>query len=96
MLWIPGMTKNGTTVENPPRAIDERIEGIKGSVRDFVDKSEKRASEIKTRVISVKDEAMTRGNAVVEKATDFIQANPLKAVGLAFGIGYIGMRLFRR
>ena len=39
---------------------------------------------------------MTRGNAVVDKATDFIKANPLKAVGIAFGIGYVGMRLFRR
>jgi len=90
------MTKNDTTVENPPSAIGERIEGIKDSVRGFVDKGEKRAGEIKTRVIEVKDEAMTRGNAVVDKATDFIKANPLKAVGIAFGIGYVGMRLFRR
>jgi len=91
------MNKHGTTTtETGATRFEERVEGIKESVKGFVDKGEKRAGEIKTRVIEVKDEAMTRGNAVVDKATDFIKANPLKAVGIAFGIGYVGMRLFRR
>jgi len=28
--------------------------------------------------------------------TDLIKAHPLKAVGIAFGAGYLGMRLLRR
>jgi len=39
---------------------------------------------------------MDRGNMYVDRVTDMIKAHPLKAVGIAFGVGYVGMRLFRR
>lgn len=89
------MNKNGTTTTDQG-AIEGRIEGIKESVKGFVDKGEKRVDEIRTRVVEVKDEAVTRGNKILDQAVSFIKANPMKAVGLAFGFGYIGMRLFRR
>jgi ElaB/YqjD/DUF883 family membrane-anchored ribosome-binding protein len=44
----------------------------------------------------VKDQAMARGGQFMDQATSFIQANPLKSVAIAFGVGYIGMRIFRR
>jgi ElaB/YqjD/DUF883 family membrane-anchored ribosome-binding protein len=91
------MNKNGTTMgQGASGAIEDRIEGIKDSVKGLVEKGERRADEIKTRVIEVKDQAMTRGNAFVDRAADFVKANPIKAVSIAFGLGYIGMRLFRR
>jgi ElaB/YqjD/DUF883 family membrane-anchored ribosome-binding protein len=76
-------TRNGTT-STLGDSVDERIDSLKES-----------ASAIKNRVIDVKDQAMDRGNAVLDKSTDYIKANPLKSVAIAFGVGYIAMRLFR-
>jgi ElaB/YqjD/DUF883 family membrane-anchored ribosome-binding protein len=76
--------------------MDDKLGHIKESVKGLVDQGHEKVDQIKTRVIDVKDQAVTRGNAFLDRATDFIKANPLKAVGVAFGVGYIGMRLFRR
>jgi ElaB/YqjD/DUF883 family membrane-anchored ribosome-binding protein len=46
-------------------------------------------------VIEVKDQAMDRGSAFLDKGTDYIKSNPIKSVAIAFGIGYIAMRIFR-
>lgn len=90
------MNKNGTTtLSEETGAIEDRIEGIKETVKDFVGKGEKRFDEVKSRIIDVKDQAADKGSAFLDKAESFIKANPLKAVGIAFGIGYVGMRLFR-
>jgi ElaB/YqjD/DUF883 family membrane-anchored ribosome-binding protein len=72
------------------------MDAIKEGVRGLVDQGQQKVDEIKHRVVEVKDQAMSRGTQVVDRVTDFIKANPLKAVGIAFGAGYIGMRLFRR
>ena len=77
-------------------AVHDKLDSIKEKARGLVDQGQEKASEIKAKVIDVKDEAVTRGNVLLDKATDFIKANPMKAVGIAFGIGYIGMRLIRR
>ena len=73
--------------------LDNKLDSIKESVKGLVDEN---AQKIKNRVIDAKDQAMARGNMYVDRVTDAIRANPLKAVGIAFGVGYIGMRLFRR
>ena len=76
--------------------LDERIDSIKESVKGLVDKGEQKATAIKNRAIEVKDEAFSKGNAYLDQVTGYIKSNPLKAVGIAFGAGYVGMRLFRR
>jgi ElaB/YqjD/DUF883 family membrane-anchored ribosome-binding protein len=76
--------------------LDNKLDSIKESVKGLVDQGHEKVDAIKHRVVEVKDQAMTRGNDVLDKATDLIKANPFKAVGIAFGVGYIGMRLFRR
>jgi ElaB/YqjD/DUF883 family membrane-anchored ribosome-binding protein len=73
--------------------LDSKLDSIKDSVKGLVDENRQK---IKNRVIDAKDQAMARGNMYVDRVTDMIKANPLKAVGIAFGVGYIGMRLFRR
>ena len=89
--------RNGTDMgESSSRNLDERIGTIKESVKGFVDRGEERVGAIKERVLGVKDQAMTRGSAVLEQVTSFIKANPLKAVGIAFGLGFVTMRLLRR
>ncbi|MGE0401082.1 MAG: YqjD family protein [Kofleriaceae bacterium] len=87
-------TRNGTS-NTIGSSVDDRIEGIKDSVKNLVEQGEEKASAIKERVIEVKDQAMDRGNALLDKSTDYIKENPLKSVAIAFGIGYFAMRIFR-
>jgi len=84
-----GSSGNGNTM-------DDKLGSLKDSVKGLVDQGQEKVDQIKHKVIDVKDQAVTRGNAILDRTTDFIRANPLKAVGIAFGVGYIGMRLFRR
>ena len=72
------------------------LDAIKEGVKGLVDQGTQRVGEIKDKVVEVKDQAMSRGGAILDRTTDFIKANPLKSVAVAFGVGYVGMRLFRR
>jgi ElaB/YqjD/DUF883 family membrane-anchored ribosome-binding protein len=55
--------------------------------------------EIKTRAVEIKDEAIARGSDLIdrvagplsEQVAKEIQANPFKAVAIAFGLGYFGL-----
>lgn len=76
--------------------VDRKIDSLKDSVRDLVDQGQEKVSAIKDKVVDVKQQAVTKGSAYLDRTTDFIKANPIKAVAIAFGAGYIGMRLFRR
>lgn len=78
-----------TTTEQP-------LDSIKESVHRLVDQGQARATAIKNRVVSAKHTAVTKGTAYLDRTTDLIKAHPLKAIGIAFGVGYLGMRLFRR
>lgn len=87
-------TRNGTS-NTIGSSVDERIGSIKDSVKNLVEQGEEKANAIKERVIEVKDQAMDRGNAFLDRSTDFIKANPIKSVAIAFGVGYVLMRIFR-
>lgn len=76
--------------------LDQKIDNLKERARGIVDQGTEKVDHLKTKVVEVKDQAMAKGNAFIDGATDFIKSNPLKAVGIAFAVGYIGMRLFRR
>lgn len=86
------MNKNGTTKER----MDERIGSIRDSVKNLVDRGEQRAHALKSRVAEMTDSAKTRGGDAIDRTSDLIKAHPLKAIAIAFGLGYLGMRLFRR
>lgn len=75
---------------------DEKLDALKGAVKGLVDQGAQKIDEIKTKVVEVKDQAITRGSDMLDRATQMIKAHPLKSVALAFGAGYFGMRLFRR
>jgi ElaB/YqjD/DUF883 family membrane-anchored ribosome-binding protein len=75
---------------------DRGIDKLKDSVRGLVDQGHEKVQHAKERVVDAKDHAVSRGNEYLDKVTSFIKANPIKSVGIAFGAGYLGMRLFRR
>jgi ElaB/YqjD/DUF883 family membrane-anchored ribosome-binding protein len=87
-----GMTDANTTANK----IDEKIDSLRDGMKGLVDQGAQKVEAIKTKVSEVTDEAIHRSGDMVARMTDLIKAHPLKAVGLAFGAGYLGMRLFRR
>jgi ElaB/YqjD/DUF883 family membrane-anchored ribosome-binding protein len=85
---MPGSTTHTT--------VDQKVDTIKDAVKGLVDQGREKVEATKVRVIEVKDQAFSKGNAMLDRATEMIKAHPFRAVGIAFGAGYIGMRLFRR
>jgi ElaB/YqjD/DUF883 family membrane-anchored ribosome-binding protein len=91
------MNKNGMTdVGSSTRAVDEKLDSIKDSVKGLVDDGAKRVDALKSRVVEAKDQVIHRGGELLDRTASLIKAHPLKAVGVAFAAGYLGMRLFRR
>ena len=76
--------------------IDQKIDELRDRARGFVDQGSERVDRIKSRVADARERARSKGSALLERTTDMIKAHPLKAVGIACGVGYLGMRLFRR
>lgn len=85
------MNKNGMA-----DAADDKIDSLKDTVKGIVDQGAHTVDAVKSRVVDIKDQAFTRGEDLLGRVSDMVKANPLKAVAIAFGAGYIGMRLFRR
>jgi ElaB/YqjD/DUF883 family membrane-anchored ribosome-binding protein len=64
---------------------DARLDSLKDSVKDLLDAGSERASNFK-------DSALTGAN----KVGGLIKAHPVAAVAIAFGVGYLVMRMIRR
>lgn len=84
------MQKNGTG------SAENRFDSLKDSVRHLVDAGGERAGQLKTRAIDVKDSVVENGEVAIRKAGSFIKEHPLAAIGIAFGVGYIAMRLLKK
>ena len=89
------MNKNGMA-GSEDNSVDEKLDSIRDSVKGYVERGAQKADAIKNKVVEVKDEAVNRGSDMLDRLASLVRAHPLKAVGIAFGIGYIGMRMFRR
>jgi ElaB/YqjD/DUF883 family membrane-anchored ribosome-binding protein len=85
------MNKNGTT-----GALDDRMGNLKESVRNLVDAGGERASQIKDRLYDAKDVAVDKGSAAIGRASALIKEHPIAAIGIAFGIGYLAIRMLRK
>lgn len=91
------MHKNGTTnVGHTAHVVDEKIDALSNILKGFVDQSAQKVDALKAKIVEAKDRSILRGSDVLERMTDLIKEHPLKAIGIAFGAGYLGMRLFRR
>lgn len=85
------MSKNGTV-----DTTEDKIDSIRDTMKGIVDQGTQTVDAVKTKVADLKDQAFTRGSDVLDRVTELVKANPLKSVAIAFGAGYVGMRLFRR
>lgn len=93
-------TGNGSTVHpqsvSTTESLEDRIDHLKDSVRNLADIGSERADDLKHKVVDAKDSAVSTVETYLGKAKFFIVANPLAAVGIAFGMGYVAMRIVRR
>src|SRR4051812_49136922 len=69
------------------------LASIKESVQTLVDHSGEAVDAIKSKVNEVSGEAREKAAAAYDSSVQFIQANPGKAIAIAFGLGYIAMRI---
>jgi ElaB/YqjD/DUF883 family membrane-anchored ribosome-binding protein len=92
------MYKNGTrdVGHSANNVVEEKLDALGDFVKGLVDQGAQKVDAIKTKVAEVKDQTVLRSNDAFERTTHLIKAHPIKAVAIAFGAGYIGMRLFRR
>jgi ElaB/YqjD/DUF883 family membrane-anchored ribosome-binding protein len=84
------MNKNGTT------NLEDRMGSLKDSVRNLVDAGGERAGQIKERLVDAKDMAFDRGKEGINRVGALIKEHPIAAIGIAFGIGYLTVRMLRR
>jgi hypothetical protein len=74
------------STEDVSNEIGERLDGLKGSVKELLDHG------IADKAGAVKDQAIHG----VEYLGQQIKKHPVAALAIAFGIGYLAMRLIRR
>ena len=84
------MQKNGTGT------LDNKLDTLKESVRNLVDAGGERAGQIKSKAIDVKDSVVENGGAALKKAGELIKEHPIAAIGIAFGVGYIVVRMLKK
>lgn len=89
------MNKNGMT-DVTSHNLDEKLDSLKTTMKDVIDQGAQKADALKSKVVEVKDQAVRRGSDLLDRTASLIKEHPLKAVGIAFATGYVGMRLFRR
>jgi ElaB/YqjD/DUF883 family membrane-anchored ribosome-binding protein len=68
-------------------------ETIKHSVQKAVHQSAEAVDSIKVRVVEITDQAKSRGSDLYGRAAAVIKAKPFQSVAIAFGVGYLAMRI---
>ena len=91
-----GSNESSMGSQNLGANVEHKLDALKEKASRLVEEGSEKVDQIKHRVVDAKDQAMARGGQFLDQCTSFIQANPLKSVAIAFGVGYIGMRIFRR
>jgi len=72
------------------------IDNLKEGVKHLVEQGQEKAGEIKHAIVGAKDKVMSTGSSFIASARNLIVDHPFAAVGTAFGVGYVAMRIFRR
>ena len=66
---------------------------VKESVSTLIDQGHQTVDAIKSRVSDVTSQARDNGAAILDSTRDYVKANPVKAIGIALGLGYVAMRI---
>lgn len=72
------------------------LDNIKDRAKHLVDQGQEKAGEIKDALVGAKDKVLSSGSTFITSSRNLITDHPFAAVGVAFGVGYVAMRIFRR
>jgi hypothetical protein len=81
------MQKNGS--------VESRFGSLKESVRNLVDAGGERAGQFKDRAMGVKDSVFESSSAAMDRVGTLIKQHPIAALGIAFSLGYLAIRMMR-
>jgi ElaB/YqjD/DUF883 family membrane-anchored ribosome-binding protein len=84
------------TLHNGHSPMNERIESIAAELKIVADRLAAATSQLRDRASDVSAQARSGAGSLASRAGRAIQDHPIAAIGLAFGTGYLLMRLFRR
>lgn len=62
---------------------------------DLLKAGQEAASDVKHKLFDAKDVTVDKATSIYAAVTSAIKARPLLSVGIAFGVGYFAMRMFR-
>jgi ElaB/YqjD/DUF883 family membrane-anchored ribosome-binding protein len=85
------MQKNGTASE-----LEGRLESLKENVKNLVDAGQERAAQLKDRAVGAKDTLVENGEVALNRISALIKAHPFAAIGIAFSVGYVAIRMLRK
>lgn len=77
-------------------AINERIDSIASELKSVADRLSSAAASLKDRAADAGSHARTTAGSLADRAGRTIQDHPIAAIGVAFGAGFLLMRLIRR
>jgi hypothetical protein len=66
---------------------------VKANVSTLIDQGHQTVDAIKSRVSDVTSQARDEGAALIDTTRNYVQAHPVKAIGIALGLGYVAMRI---
>jgi ElaB/YqjD/DUF883 family membrane-anchored ribosome-binding protein len=66
---------------------------VKESVKGVVEQGHQAVDAIKARVSDVRAQVRDNGSQILDATRGYVQAHPLKALGIALGLGYVAMRI---
>ena len=78
------------------KSLDDRIDALAANLKHLVEQMATTAAEVKGRTIDIEQQASSKASSLASRAARVIQDHPLAAIGVAFGAGYLMMRLIRR
>jgi ElaB/YqjD/DUF883 family membrane-anchored ribosome-binding protein len=81
-------TNNGNGTAAP-------LDSIRDSVKGLVEQGHDKVNAIKDAASDLQHKVTDGGGKAIDNASKLIKDHPFAAVGIAFGVGYILMRMFR-
>ena len=85
------MQKNGSA-----STFEHRLDALKDSLRNLVDAGGERAGVLKNKAVDVKDTVFASGEKAINQTSSLIRQHPFIALGIAFGVGYLAVRMMRK
>lgn len=81
---------------NPSTIPNDPIDTLKSNLRSIVEHLTSRAASLDDKASEVRTSAVSSVTSFISKAGKAIKNHPIAAISIAFGAGYLFMRLIRR